>query len=72
MLNPHHVETSQSTHNASKLTGCNKTRAKNKRRPQNRLEFHTYLLFLNINQIIVKISIFTVKYNLILQKITTK
>ena len=27
--NPHHVETSQLTHNASKLTGCTKTWAQN-------------------------------------------
>ena len=45
--NPHH--TSQSTHNADKLTGCNKTQAQNQRRPQNRPEYHKYLLFLNIN-----------------------
>ena len=47
--NPHHAETSQSTRNASKLTGCNKTQVQNQRRPQNRPEFYTYLLFLKIN-----------------------
>ena len=47
--NPHHAETSQSTRNADKLTGCNKTQAQNQRRPQNRSEYHKYLLFLNIN-----------------------
>ena len=47
--NPHHAETSQSTRNADKLTGCNKTQAQNQRRPQNRPEYHKYSLFLNIN-----------------------
>ena len=47
--NPHHAETSQSTRNASKVTGCNKTRAQNQKRPQNRPDYHKYLLFHNIN-----------------------
>ena len=47
--NPHHAETSQSTRNESKVTGCNKTRAQNQKRPQNRLDYHKYLLFHNIN-----------------------
>ena len=47
--NLHHAETSQSTRNADKLTGCNKTQAQNQRRPHNRSEYHKYLLFLNIN-----------------------
>ena len=47
--NPHHAETSQSTRNADKLTCCNKTQGQNQKRPQNRLEYHKYLLFLNIN-----------------------
>ena len=38
--NPHHTETSHLTRNANKLTGCNKTRAQNQRRPQNRPEYH--------------------------------
>ena len=41
--NPHHAETSQSTRSANKLTGCNKTRAQNQRRLQNRPEYHKYL-----------------------------
>ena len=35
---PHHAETNQSTCNAHKLTGCNKTRAQNQRKLQNRPE----------------------------------
>ena len=54
--NPHHPETSQATRNANKLTGCNKTRAQNQRRFQNRPEYHKYLRFHNMNQVIVKIS----------------
>ena len=71
---PHHAETNHPTFNANKLTGCNKTPVQNQRRPQNRLEYHKYLQFYNTNGIIVKIStvIFTVKNNLMLQKITTK
>ena len=46
--NPHHAEASQSTHNANKLTGCNKTRAQNQRKLQNRPEYHKYLQFHNI------------------------
>ena len=41
--NPHHAETSQSTRNANKLTGCNKTLAQNQRRLQDRLGYHKYL-----------------------------
>ena len=47
--NLHHAETSQSTRNADKLTGCNKTQAYNQRRPPNTPEYHKYLLFLHIN-----------------------
>ena len=44
--NPHLAETSQPTCNANKLTGCNKTRAQNQRRLQNRPEYHKYLYFI--------------------------
>ena len=54
--NLHHAENSQSTCIANKLTGCNKTRAQNQRRLQNRSEYHKYLQFQNINDILVKIS----------------
>ena len=47
--NPHHAETSHSTRNANNLIGCNKTRAQNQRRPQNRPEYHKYLQFHDIN-----------------------
>ena len=33
--NPHHAGTNHPTCNANKLTGCNKMRAQNQRRPQN-------------------------------------
>ena len=45
--NPHHAETNHPTLSANKLTGCNKTRAQNERRPQNRPEYHKYLQFYN-------------------------
>ena len=48
--NPHHAEASQSICNASKLADCNKTRSQNQGRPQNRPEYHKYLLFSNITQ----------------------
>ena len=54
--NPYHAETNHPSLNANKLTGCNKTRAQNQRRPQNRPEYHKHLQFYNTNQIIVKIS----------------
>ena len=47
--NTHHAETSHSTLNGNKLTGCNKTRAQNHRRPQNRPEYHRYLQFYKTN-----------------------
>ena len=47
--NAHHAETSQSTCNANKLTGCNKTQAQIHRGLQSRPEYHKYLLFHNIN-----------------------
>ena len=53
---PHHAETNHPTLNANKLTGWNKTRAQNQRRPQSRPEYHKYLQFYNTNRIIVKIS----------------
>ena len=39
----HHTETSHPTLNANKLTCCNKTRAQNQGRPQNRPEYYKYL-----------------------------
>ena len=41
----HHAETSQSTHNATNLIGCNKMQAQN----QNKPEYREYLQFHNIN-----------------------
>ena len=43
-------EASQSICNASKLADCNKTRSQNQGRPQNRPEYHKYLLLNNITQ----------------------
>ena len=53
---PHHAETNHPTLNANKLTGCNKRRAENQRRPQNRPKYHKYFQFYNANRIIFKIS----------------
>ena len=46
---PHHAETNHPTLNANKLTGCNKRRAQNQMRPQNRPEYNIYLQFYNTN-----------------------
>ena len=54
--NPHHAEINHPTLNVNKLTGCNKTRVQNQRRPQNRPEYHKYLQIYNTDRIIVKIS----------------
>ena len=43
---PKHAEINQSTRNASKLSGCNKTQTQNQRRRQSIPEYHNTTYFL--------------------------